>query len=249
MEQMMAAQRAKAGPLDLGLKRRKLEQGSGLSRRGWTMALPRIGVGFGQVSEVQAKEWGGHAAAQTAAAIVMALAAVFAVITQSKDTKLSWSLAALILFALALMYGNRALALFRVRRVQATRDRVAREQFPELLRLARSFAQFANSGEWSNLRYIVFNAYGNDPDKCAAVCPPDYMRDLCPFFLQHLETRQPENERQFLLAVQEWYGVIASYNNNYVLEPLRKMRQKQWFPAGKVPELVPDTVTWIEVCP
>jgi len=49
------------------------------------MALPRIGVGFGQVSEVQAKEWGGHTAAQTAAAIVMALAAVFGVVTQSTN--------------------------------------------------------------------------------------------------------------------------------------------------------------------
>ncbi len=131
------------------------------------MALPRIGVGLGHISEVQPKQqWGGHTAAQTAAAIVMALAAVFAVLTQSKDPKLSWSLAALILFTLAVMYGNRALALFQVRRVQAARDRVAREHLiPELLRLARRFAQFANSGDWSNLRYIVFNAYGNDPDK------------------------------------------------------------------------------------
>ena len=52
----MAAQRAKAGPLDLGLKRRKLEEDSRFSQRGWTMALPRIGVGFGHISEVQAKE-------------------------------------------------------------------------------------------------------------------------------------------------------------------------------------------------
>jgi hypothetical protein len=217
------------------------------------MALPRIGVGLGQVSEVQSREWGGHTAAQTMSAIVMALAAVFAVIFQSKgDPKFAWSLVALIalvLLASALMYTNRVLAFFKVRRLLAARNRMVREQSPELLRLARSFAQFANSGDWSNLRYIVFNAYGNNPDKCATLCPPDYMRDLCQFFLQHLETRPPENEGQFLLAIQEWYGIVASYNNNYVLEPLRKMRLKQWSPAGNVSELVPDAVTWVESLP
>lgn len=214
------------------------------------MALPRIGVGLNHISEVQSvKEWGGHAAAQTTAAIVMALAAVFAVITQKGDPKFAWSLVALILLVLALTYANRVLAFFQVRRVLAARDEVARQQHPELLRFARRFAQFTNSGDWSNLRYIIANAYSNDPDKCAMVCPPDYMRDLCQFFLQHLETRPPENERQFLLAVQELCGVIASYNNNYVLEPLRKMRLKRWFPAGNVSQLTPDAVTWIESLP
>jgi len=199
------------------------------------------------------QQWGGHTAAQTISAIVMASAAVFAVVFQSKgDPKFAWSLVALIaliLLASALMYANQVLAFFRVRRVQAARDKVAREQRSELLRLARRFAQFANSGDWSNLRYIVANAYGNNPDKCAMICPPDYMRDLCPFFIQHLETRSPENEHQFLLAIQEWYGVIASYNNNYVLEPLRKMRLKQWFAADNTSQLMPDAVSWIESLP
>jgi len=57
------------------------------------MALPRIGVGLGHISELQPKEWGGHTAAQTISAIVMASAAVFAVVFQSKgDPKFAWSL-------------------------------------------------------------------------------------------------------------------------------------------------------------
>jgi len=211
------------------------------------MALPRIGVGLGHISELQPKEWGGHAAAQTAAAIVMALAAVFGVVTQS--TKFAWAFSSLILLALALMYGKRVLLFFHLRKVRVARDTAARAQNPELLRLTRRFAQFANAGDCSNLRYIVANAYGNDPDKCAAVCPPDYMRELCPFFVQDLETRPPDNERQFLLEIQKWYGVIASYNNNYVLEPFRRMRTKRWFPGGNTPDLVPDTVMWIESLP
>jgi hypothetical protein len=211
------------------------------------MALHRFGVGLAPTSDAQST---GHAAAQTAASIVMALAAVFAVIMQSKgDPKFAWGLLALILLALIWMYGNRALASLRLRSALAARDRAARTYHPELLRLARRFAQFTSTGDWSNLRYIILSAYGNDPDKCAEICPPDYMRELCPFFLQHLETRPPENERQFLLAIQELYGVIASYNNHYVLEPFRKMRLRKWRPAS-TPGLAQDTiVTWIEILP
>lgn len=76
------------------------------------------------------------------------------------------------------------------------------------------------------------------------------MRELSPYFLQHFEKRPPENETQFLLAAQELYGFIASYNNNYVLEPLRKMRTKQWLATSTVKlDLVPEPVVWIESLP
>jgi len=92
------------------------------------------------------QQWGGHTAAQTISAIVMASAAVFAVVFQSKgDPKFAWSLVALIaliLLASALMYANQVLAFFRVRRVQAARDKVAREQRSELLRLAATECTF-----------------------------------------------------------------------------------------------------------
>src|SRR5258706_12424608 len=90
------------------------------------------------------QQWGGHTAAQTISAIVMASAAVFAVVFQSKgDPKFAWSLVALIaliLLASALMYANQVLAFFRVRRVQAARDKVARKHRSELRRLAATEA-------------------------------------------------------------------------------------------------------------
>jgi hypothetical protein len=49
--------------------------------------------------------------------------------------------------------------------------------------------------------------------------------------------------------MQEFYGVIASYNMNYVLEPPRKMRMRRWFPADNVSHLRPDAVPWIESLP
>lgn len=185
-------------------------------------------------------------AIQTTAAVVVAVAAVFSVIAQSKDNpKLAIELVGLSLLLFAASFANRLLSSFQASRVRAARDRAARAEHSELLRFGRRFAQFTNSGDWSNLRNIVCNVYGNDPDKCAEVCPPDYMRDLFPLFVQHLEKRPSENETQFLLAVQELYGLVASYNNHYVLEPFRRMRQKRWCPK-ETSNVVPNHVLWIE---
>ncbi len=166
---------------------------------------------------------------QTAAAVVVALATVFAVIAQSRDNpRLAWALVSLTMVLLILTFGSRVVALFQVRRVQAARNRAAQTQHHELLRFARRFAQFTNTGDSSNIRSIIFNVCGNDCDKCAEICAPDFMRELSPLFLQHLEKRPSENEVQFLLSIQEFYGLVASYNNHYVLDPFHRMRTKRW---------------------
>lgn len=224
------------------------------------MALHRVGFRFGEHVELEeipvGEQRSGHNAIQTAAEVIMALAAVFALFTQSKDSRLAWALVSVIVLVFALMYGGRVRRFFRVRMFQARRDKIARAQHRELHGFVKQFSQFSNSGDSSNLRYIVFGALGNSPEKCAEVMPPDYMHDLCQFLVQDFE-RRSDNEREFLLWVQKMYGYIASYNKEYVIEPFRKMRMKRWLPTvfvstgnqGKAPEaigLVPEAVTWIE---
>jgi len=170
-----------------------------------------------------------HAIVHTTAAVVVALATVFAVIAQSKDNpRLAWVLVSLTLVTLVWTFGRRVTAFFGTRRVRAVRDKAARAQHHELLRFAKRFAQFTNTGDPSNIRNIILNICGNDSDECDKICPPDYMRELSPLFLQPLERRLSENETQFLLVVQEFYGLVASYNNHYVLEPFHRMRNKRW---------------------
>lgn len=214
------------------------------------MALHRLG--FGQHVELEeipiGQQRSGHNAIQTAAEVVMALAAVFALFTQSRDSRLAWALVSVIVLVFALMYGSRVLGFLRIRMFQARRDKMARAQHPELLRFVKQFSQFSNSGDSSNLRYIVFSALGNSPEKCAEVMPPDYMHDLCQFLVQDFETCS-KNVREFLLAVQKIYGYIASYNKEYVIGPFRKMRTEQWQPPAGSMGLVPDTVKWIESLP
>ncbi len=147
---------------------------------------------------------------------------------------------------MAWTFGSRAIALFRIRRVRAVRNRAARLEHSELLRFARRFARFANQEDASNLRYIVFSACGNNEEKCLELCPPDYMKDLLPLFVRHLETRPAETEEHFCLAVQELYGLVASYNNHYVLEPFRRMRSGQWVVAGRQPDPAnPNRGAWL----
>lgn len=197
------------------------------------MALHKLGFGFGQHIELETlqpvkRQWGGHAAVQTGATIAGTLTTVIVAI--KGDPRLAWGLAALTL-PFVFIAGNRAVTLLRAWRFQERRDKMAQAQHTELVSLTKQFARFVNSGDCSNLRNIVFGACGNNPEKCAQLCPPDYMHDLCPFLVQDFDTRS-ENEREFLLAIQKLYGYIASYNREYVNEPMRKMRMKQWHPAS-----------------
>lgn len=131
------------------------------------MALHKLGYELGVIEVPPANEkWSGHATAQTVAAIVMALATVFAVIKQT-NSRIAWTLVGVIVLTLALMYGNRMLAFLRVRQAQAARNKAAQALRAGLLRFAKRFFQFTNSGDPSSLRNIVFNACGN---KCGEVC-------------------------------------------------------------------------------
>jgi hypothetical protein len=80
------------------------------------------------------------------------------------------------------------------------------------------------------------------------------MRELSPLFLQHLETRPPENETQFLLSIEEFYGLVASYNNHYVLEPFHRMRNKRWkvvfqTATGTAETANPTSGPWLNTLP
>ncbi|PYU53186.1 MAG: hypothetical protein DMG48_02845 [Acidobacteria bacterium] len=189
-----------------------------------------------------------QAGIQTTAAIVVALATVFAVIVQSKDNpKFAGALVVLALAVVGWAFGSRVIASLQTRRVRVARDSAARTEYKELLRFARRFAQFTNTGDRTNIRPIIFSLCGNNAEKCAELCPPDYMRDLFPLFVQHLETRQSENESQFLLAAHELYGLVASYNRYYVTEPFERMRMKRWAIPNSSP--VPELGTWIASLP
>ena len=182
---------------------------------------------FEKQPEVQPRST--HNVVQTLAPVITALSAVAAAIATSKDRTVAWVLVGVCLLAVLVMiwpFIRHRREVVKNRKRQTAKDHAARGRHQELLRFATRFGKFTNAGDPNNILHIIQNSCANDMEKAAKICPPDYMRDLFPVFIQQLETRPPENERQFLLAVQELRIFVASYNSEYVSEPLRKMRTK-----------------------
>ncbi|VVB53006.1 Uncharacterised protein [uncultured archaeon] len=172
-----------------------------------------------------------HSKIQSAAAVVTCIAAVAAAISASKDRTIAWILIAICAVAVLVMlfpFIQSTVASAKKRKRQAAKNVAAKSKYSELVSLAKRFGTFTNTGDPSNILLIIQNSCANDTDKYSEICPPDYMKDVFPIFLQHLETRPPENEAQFLLSIQELYALVASYTREYVSEPFRKMRLKKW---------------------
>ncbi len=144
---------------------------------------------------------------------------------------------------------------FRAARLRAHRNRFARTQFPELLLLVKRFAQLADPKDGRNIRNVLFSGCGNDQSEFDKLCSPDYLKDIFPHFLGRLAQSHPRNEAEFCNFVKEFYSLAASYNNNYALEPLRKMKSRLWLlplsPSNPAKQLVegPKFVPWLASLP
>jgi hypothetical protein len=168
---------------------------------------------------------GWHTTVQTIATGVTAAAAVVAL--YKNNDRAVWILTAATVLAVVFA-SSRAIPLIRTLKTRASRNAVARKQRAELRRVTRRFAQFADAQDQSNIRQIIFMFGGNNEERCREIFPPDYVSGLVPLFVKNLETRPPADVDEFLLAFEQLHALIASYDNNYVLEPLRRMRAKRW---------------------
>lgn len=163
---------------------------------------------------------------QAAASVVIALTAVFSVIAQSADNPVfAWALIALALLVLLSVFFGRVTRWGRDKIHQARRNRVARQQWPEFLRLAKRFGKFVSREDSSNLRQILFDLCGNNNTKLSKLCPPDYLNDFYELFFARYEAAPAKDEQAFSLAVDELNSMVSSYNKNYVLEPLRRLKE------------------------
>src|SRR5712692_2427553 len=82
----------------------------------------------------------------TAATVVVAIAAVFAVIAQSKDNpKLAWGLAVIASLALASTLVRPVVAFVRKARARAHDETAARNAFPEFREFVRRFGAFVSN--------------------------------------------------------------------------------------------------------
>ncbi|MGB6874551.1 MAG: hypothetical protein WBD87_00820 [Candidatus Acidiferrales bacterium] len=166
----------------------------------------------------------------TVAVVVMALAAVLSAVTQAKDRPI-YADAFLVLTALAVVFVAYppVVAWIRTRRLRAHRDRIARKSWPALRRLENRFAEFLSERDIRNLRYIINEIGGCQDAELYKYCPPDYLNEFFPSLLGRHAGARRVREPAFRSAVTEFVGMVASYNAEYVLRPLKQLRDGQRF--------------------
>jgi hypothetical protein len=160
--------------------------------------------------------------------VITALATVFSVVAQGKERPVyATILVAVALLAAVSVFYEPVVAFGRKRIQQTRRNRAAHKLWPEFQLLEKRFINFLNKDDTTNLRSILSEVCGRNPDELSKLCPPDYLNDFCPLLIRRHEEMNHRRERDLFLAVSEFRRMMASYNDDYVLGPLKHLKNSQ----------------------
>lgn len=167
---------------------------------------------------------------------VAAIASVFLAVTQGLSHPVfAGAFLLLIAIAIAFVCYPPVAAWNRTRRMHARRNRVARKAWPAFLRFEKRFAEFINNNDSRNLRTVINGMCGQQNEQLEKICPPDYINVFYPLLSSRHAAVQGARELEFRLAVSELVGMVASYNSEYVLRPLKRLVSSPQFT-----QLIPD---------
>ena len=161
---------------------------------------------------------------QIISAVVAALAAVFSAIAHWKESRtIAFVLGVAALLVAASVFYRPMAATVRVRVRNIRRNRVARRSWQEFLRVEKRFGAFLNENDTVNLRNIISEICGRNPDEVSKVCGPDYLNDYYGLiYMRHLKKHARTNTA-FHLALTELHQMTCSYNRDYVLDPFKRL--------------------------
>jgi hypothetical protein len=77
------------------------------------------------------------------------------------------------------------------------------------------------------LRYILAEMYGRQEDEVAKLCGPDYLTDYYALFRTRHFQQAAKTGPSFRLALTELHHMVFSYNQDYVLNPLKRLKAHQ----------------------
>jgi hypothetical protein len=187
------------------------------------MLTPHHGLGFvDPQTSPPPKRW------ESVALVITAVAAVFSVVSQWRGRPVYATIlvAVAVLAAISLFY--EPVVTFGRKRIQRVRrNRAAHKLWPEFQLLEKRFVNFLNKDDQANLRGLLSEVCNRNPDDLAKLCPPDYLNDFCPLLARRHEEMNHNRESDLYLALSEFCTMVASYNNNYVLGPLKRLKNSQ----------------------
>lgn len=162
---------------------------------------------------------------QIISAVVAALAAVFSAIAHWKESRaIAFVLGVAALLVAASVFYRPMAATIRMRVRNIRRNRVARRSWQEFLRVEKRFGAFLNENDTFNLRNIISEICGKNPDEVAKVCGPDYLSDYYGLiYMRHLKKKSLKANAAFRVALAELHQMVCSYNRDYVLDPFRRL--------------------------
>lgn len=171
-----------------------------------------------------------HSRWDTVALIVAALAAVFSAVTQAQSHPV-YAVAFLVLVAISVAFlCYRPVAAWILnRKLHMLRNGLARKAWPEVLRFEKRFAEFINNNDPRNLRTIINDIGGRNDEELFKLCPPDYVNIFYPLLSSRHLLAKHVRELDFRISVNELIAMIASYNMEYVLKPMKRLKDNPRF--------------------
>ena len=162
---------------------------------------------------------------QIISSVVAALAAVASLITQWKGNRtLAYVLVAVALIAASSILYRPIAARAHKYLTNSRRGRVARRVWPEFLRIENRLGMFLNKNDMTNLRNILAELHGRQEEAVNKLCGPDYLPDYYALFRERHVTGSARNGFSFYPALSELHHMVYSYNQDYALEPLRRLK-------------------------
>lgn len=156
--------------------------------------------------------------------VITALAAAATFITQWKGNRLlAYTLVGVALLAAVSTFYRPLASGVRKYVRNWRRNRIARRSWQEFLRMEKRFGTFLNENDTVNLRNIILETCGRNPDEAAKVSGSDYLNDYYGLIhMRHLKKGARTNV-DFHFALYELHQMVCSYSRDYVLDPFQRL--------------------------
>src|SRR5438132_4582388 len=165
---------------------------------------------------------------QIISSVITAVVAVVSLIIQWKGNRVfAFVLVAIALIVAVSVFYRPIAARAHTQMRNLRRNRIARRVWPEFLRVEKRFGTFLNPNDSTNLRYILSEMYGRQEEQVAKLCGPDYLTEYYALFRTRHSKESARAGRPFRFALIELHHMVFSYNQDYVLDPLRRLKSDQ----------------------